>query len=103
MSRAVDDSGNIETPQSARFVVTSVGAASPTCPCSIWDASTTPVHDADPDSHPIDVGVKFHADVDGFITGLRFYRGSGITDATHAGYLWTAGGALIGTATFVNE
>ena len=104
MSRAVDDSGNIETPASARFAAASVaGFGTPVCPCSIFAPAAVPLHDADPDQQSIDVGVKFRADVDGFITALRFYRGSGITDPTHVGYLWTSAGALLGTATFNNE
>ena len=37
----------------------------------------------------IELGVKFRADVDGFITGIRFYKGTGNT-GTHIGSLWTA-------------
>ena len=46
--------------------------------------------------------MKFRADVDGRVTGLRFYKGSGNT-GTHVGHLWTRTGTLLATATFTNE
>src|SRR5208283_5762484 len=41
-------------------------------------------------------------DVNGYITGIRFYKGSGNT-GTHLGHLWTSTGTLLATATFSNE
>ena len=38
--------------------------------------------------------MKFRADVDGFVTGLRFYKGSANT-GTHVGHLWTSSGTLL--------
>ena len=38
------------------------------------------------DGPPIDYGVKFRSDVDGTITGFRFYKGPGDT-GTHTGHL----------------
>ena len=35
--------------------------------------------------------MKFTADVNGSITGIRFYKGAGNT-GTHIGNLWTASG-----------
>jgi len=46
--------------------------------------------------------VKFRADSNGNVTGLRFYKGSGNT-GTHVGSLWTSGGALLGQVTFSGE
>ena len=51
---------------------------------------------------PVELGVKFRADVSGFITGVRFYKGAGNT-GTHIGSLWTSGGTLLAQATFSNE
>ncbi len=73
-----------------------------TCPCHIWTSPVTPAQPAISDGQPIEVGVKFRSDVNGYITGLRFYKGSGNT-GTHTGHLWTSAGALLATATFVNE
>ena len=50
----------------------------------------------------VEVGVKFRADADGRITGLRFYKGVGNT-GTHVGHLWTRTGTLLATATFTSE
>ena len=48
------------------------------------------------------MGVKFRADTTGYITGLRFYKGSADT-GTHVGYLWNSSGGLLVTATFTTE
>jgi hypothetical protein len=46
--------------------------------------------------------VKFRSDVAGYITGIRFYKGSANT-GTHVGNLWTSGGSLLASAIFTNE
>ena len=48
------------------------------------------------------MGVRFRVDVDGFITGLRFYKASANT-GTHVAHLWTNTGTLLATATFTSE
>ena len=48
------------------------------------------------------MGVKFRSEVNGYITGLRFYKGVANT-GTHIGHLWASNGTLLATATFVNE
>jgi len=53
-------------------------------------------------SSPVELGVKFRADVSGTITAIRFYKGLGDT-STHSGSLWTAAGTLLGTVTFGDE
>ena len=95
-ARAVDDSGNLESP-GAQVGVNVVGK---TCPCSIWDSSTSGPQDAD--ANAVEVGVKFRSDIAGFITGLRFYKTSGNT-GTHIGRLWTTGGTQLAQATFAGE
>ena len=97
-SRAVDDSGNLETP-SAGVNVTVTGRQ---CPCSIWSAGVTPgtIDSGDPNS--VELGVRFRADVDGFITGIRFYKATANT-GTHIGNLWSNAGARLATATFTGE
>ena len=51
---------------------------------------------------PIELGVKFRADVDGFLTGVRFYKAATNT-GTHVGNLWTSTGTKLATATFTGE
>ena len=57
---------------------------------------------SDGDTASVNLGVKFRSDVDGFITGIRFYKGASNT-GTHVGTLWTSAGAQLATATFTNE
>jgi WD40 repeat protein len=77
-------------------------AAAPTCPCSAWSSSTTPANPSESDPNAVELGVKFRTDVDGVITGIRFYKGTGNT-GTHIGNLWTTTGQLLATANFTNE
>ncbi len=72
------------------------------CPCSIWDLATTPSIASFDDPHAYELGVKFQSVADGYITGIRFYKGISNT-GTHIGNLWTSAGALLATATFSNE
>jgi Domain of unknown function (DUF4082) len=46
--------------------------------------------------------MKFRSDVNGQITGLRFYKSANNT-GTHTGHLWASAGALLGSLTFANE
>jgi len=73
----------------------------PSCD-TIWPASATPLLVDSGDSTANELGIKFRADADGYITGLRFYKSVNNT-GTHAGHLWTSTGTLLGTATFVGE
>jgi Domain of unknown function (DUF4082)/Bacterial Ig-like domain len=97
-SRAVDDSGNIETPSAG--VPVTVGQTS--CPCTIWGPSATPVTVDSGDAGSYELGVRIRSDVDGYVTGIRFYKASQNT-GTHVGRLWTNSGTLLASATFSNE
>ena len=77
-------------------------AAAPTCPCSIWAASATPQTAAVSDGTALELGVRFQSDVAGFVSGIRFYKGSGNT-GTHVGHLWTTSGVQLAAATFSSE
>jgi hypothetical protein len=105
MSRSVDDSGNLENPQTSggnppNGVLVTVSPQ--VCPCSIWNPSLAPNTVDGGDSHSVEVGVQFRTDNDGVITGLRFYKASANT-GTHVGHLWTSSGTLLASATFVGE
>jgi hypothetical protein len=102
-SRAVDDSGNLETPGAGVAVTVGTGGGSGcTVNCTIWAATTVPaVVDEGPDS-PVELGVKFRSDIDGIITGIRFYKAATNT-GVHIGNLWSASGQLLGSATFSGE
>ena len=62
----------------------------------------TPAQFATGDANAVELGVRFTADANGTISGLRFYKGTGNT-GTHIGNLWTATGTLLATATFTSE
>lgn len=83
-SRAFDDIGNLESPGgsegSANTVTVTVVAGAPpsNCPCSIYTQPVqSPTNNNDlnqNDGQGITVGVKFKADFDGTISGIRFYK-----------------------------
>ena len=98
-SRAIDDSGNME---SAGIGIT-VNIVTGDCPCtSLWKPSTVPGVASAADGEPVELGLKFYSDIDGFITGVRFYKGPA-NNSTHVGNLWTSGGTLLARGTFANE
>ena len=103
-TRAVDDSGSVETPSDA----ISVNVA---CPCSLWGTSVAPATavPSDPnsvndsgDANAVTVGVKFTSDTFGQLSGIRFYKASTNT-GTHIGSIWSSSGKLLASATFTNE
>ena len=69
---------------------------------SFWDNSVAPSTASANDTSAVEVGLKFKSDVDGYVTGLRFYKGTANT-GTHVGHLWSANGTLLATATFSDE
>ena len=97
-ARSADDSGNLEVPGPGIAVTVSAQ----TCPCSVWNNSTLPTVVSAPDTGAVELGVKFRTDVSGFITGIRFYKGSANT-GTHIGNLWSSTGTRLATATFTSE
>jgi Domain of unknown function (DUF4082) len=81
-------------------LVNSVSLGS-TC-CSIWDEYDAPVNASEKDPGAVELGVKFMSAEDGFIEGIRFYKGKGNT-GRHIGSLWTSRGKRLASATFTNE
>jgi uncharacterized protein DUF4082 len=101
-TRAVDDSGNQQNPPS-EITFTVIDPPPQTCPCSILGSGATPLIPVDPDDHATELGLRFRTDTDGFVTGVRFYKGGDANGGQHVGHLWTNAGSLLGTATFSNE
>ena len=54
------------------------------------------------DGQGIEVGMRFRSTQDGFITGVRYYKGPGAT-GVHVGSLWTNTGTLLAQAAFITE
>ncbi len=94
-SRAVDDSGNLESPGGG----VSLGIP---CPCSVLGTAATPKTVDAGDPGAVEVGTQFHADVNGTVTGVRFYKAAKNT-GSHVGNLWTTSGTLLASATFTGE
>jgi hypothetical protein len=99
LSGAKDVAGNIMTALSWSFTTASVTSG---CPCTIWPSTATPADPADSDTSSIEVGVRFRADRDGFVTGIRFYKGAGNT-GSHVGNLWTNTGTSLASVVFSGE
>ena len=97
-----DAAGNALAANVAWSFTTAAAPPPPSCPCSAWSASTTPTTPPDSDPNAVELGVRFTTSINGFITGVRFYKGTGNT-GTHVGNLWSAGGALLARATFSAE
>src|SRR4029079_12336598 len=98
-TRAIDDSGNLESPGPG----TTVNIVAGDCPCtSLWKPSAAPVVSSASDANPVELGLKFYSDTDGFITGVRFYKGPANT-STHVGSLWTSTGTLLASVVFSGE
>ncbi|WP_424629793.1 DUF4082 domain-containing protein [Bradyrhizobium sp. SYSU BS000235] len=96
LSRAVDDSVNLETPGVGRTVTVD---SLPTA--SLFSSSETPAVGSVVDSF-VNVGVKFSSSQSGTILGIKFYKGLG-DGGTHVGALWSSSGTLLASATFQNE
>jgi len=91
--RAIDDSANIGAPATR-----SVSAA---CPCSVF-GQEVPAIAASTDTSAVELGLRLTPSTSGFVTGVRFYKGSG-NGGTHVGSLWDAAGNRLATATFTGE
>ncbi|MEU8267314.1 DUF4082 domain-containing protein [Sphaerisporangium sp. NPDC049002] len=97
MVRAVDDIGNLQVVPTSITVNVTVQ-----CPCTIWPPTAVPTIVSATDTKSVELGVKFRVTTAGFITGIRFYKGT-TNNGTHTGELWTSTGQLLATATFTNE
>jgi hypothetical protein len=106
--RGYDDSGNMGVPgaagTSSHIVVTVGGGAPPACStCTIFQETTVPSGiPRENDGGMLELGVKFRSTQAGYITGIRFYKATGVT-GTHIGNLWSSTGTRLATVTFAGE
>ena len=82
--RAIDDSANIGAAVDPR-------SSPSTCPCTIFGDEVPPIAAAN-DPSASSSACASSPPADGFITGVRFYKGTGNT-GTHVGSLWSTAGA----------
>ena len=68
---------------------------------TLWSSSTTPKIPEVQDANPIEIGVKFRANVNGYITGIRFFR-SHNNAGPFLGHLWTNSGTLLAEGTVIS-
>ena len=99
LSRAVDDSGNME-PNGPAWTVNPI--LNPGI-YSLWTYSDTPGTIDSKDKQAIEVGVRITSRTrTERLPALRFYKATTNT-GTHVANLWTSTGQLLATATFTNE
>jgi hypothetical protein len=80
----------------------SITITSPPSFYTIWTPASNPTNaDAGADS-PVELGVLFKSDVNGTVSGIRFYKSAANT-GTHIGSLWSSTGTLLSSAAFSNE
>ena len=73
----------------------------PACPCTLFGSTVPGVPDSGDPGANVELGVKFIADVSGFVSGVRFYK-SALNTGVHSGSLWSPDGSLLASATFIN-
>ncbi|MCA0438448.1 MAG: DUF4082 domain-containing protein [Actinobacteria bacterium] len=100
--QATDTVGNAMPTTTWTFTTAAPDGQSWVCPCQLWDDDYVPASKADSDSAALELGVRFSAQADGQVTGIRFYKGVTNT-GTHTGSLWSASGTRLATGTFTNE
>ncbi|MFE9257677.1 DUF4082 domain-containing protein [Streptomyces sp. NPDC006879] len=95
--------GNTMTgPHSWNFT-TSTTPPEVNCPCTLWNSEATPsTANVGDDTNAVELGTRFQSAVNGYITGITFYKGPGNT-GTHTGSLWSNTGTLLATGTFGSE
>ncbi|MFI9814288.1 DUF4082 domain-containing protein [Saccharothrix variisporea] len=94
--RAYDQGGAVATASATAQV------APRECPCGLWTDDDRPRVEDLSDGAALELGVRWQAASDGYVRGVRFYKGPGNT-GTHTGSLWTASGELLATGTFHDE
>jgi hypothetical protein len=98
LSRAVDDSLNMEPPGPG----VTVQCGNRPLPCPLFPVDALPAVVDSGDANPIEVGLKFTTLMDGFITGVRFYKAAA-NGGVHVGRLWRTNGVPLAEVTFAAE
>lgn len=93
---SVTDTAGQTASASASLLVTDPSSS------SLFNPTTAPSIVTVNDPTPVELGVKFQSSSNGFITGLRFYKGPQ-NIGTHVADLWSSTGTLLASATFTSE
>ncbi|MGV8849609.1 MAG: DUF4082 domain-containing protein [Propionibacteriaceae bacterium] len=95
---AVTSDGVVQVqPFSESFTTNGVAA----CPCSLLETTLAPVTPTLENGSALTLGLKLTPTVDGYITGLRYWRVASNT-GTHTGKLYAANGSVLASVTFVD-
>jgi hypothetical protein len=103
-SQAYDAAGDVEIPGSGAGSpnVAVITVTDPVCPCSVFSPSQIPAGPMSNDGSPIEAGMQFVADANGFVTALLYYKPAGI-GGTRTGNLWTSSGTNLASQVFTGE
>lgn len=91
---AIDDSANY--PSAPSTVTVAVGG-----PYSAFGSLVPPTPDSG-DTSANELGLTFTPNINGFISGVRFYKSAANT-GTHVGTLWSSSGVRLATVSFAGE
>ena len=96
--RSFDDSGNEEA--NAIGITVNVSTLPPPaeCPCSVFVPSDVPSLIQN-DRQSLEIGMKFQASRNGFISGIKFYKSTTGT-SNFSGHLWSRTGTLLASVDF---
>ncbi|KQV70342.1 DUF4082 domain-containing protein [Rhizobium sp. Root1220] len=97
MSRAVDDSVNLETPAIGKQVTVTLPSTN-----SLWTLAAKPTMETAADRDGVELGVRFQSSIGGSVQGIRFYKGF-YNIGEHVVSLWNADGTLLATGISTNE
>ncbi|NKK43976.1 DUF4082 domain-containing protein [Rhizobium leguminosarum] len=97
MSRAVDDSVNMEAPSVGKQVTVTLPSTQ-----GLWTLAEKPATEAAIDRDSVELGLRFQATTAGFVEGIRFYKGF-YNIGDHVVSLWSADGTRLATGVSVGE
>ncbi|ARM92101.1 oxidoreductase domain-containing protein (plasmid) [Rhizobium sp. CIAT894] len=97
MSRAVDDSVNMEAPSAGKQVTVTLPGTQ-----GLWTLAEKPATEVAIDRDSVELGLRFQATTAGSVEGIRFYKGF-YNIGDHVVSLWSANGTLLATGVSVGE
>ncbi|MBB3656627.1 hypothetical protein FHX15_001855 [Rhizobium sp. BK650] len=97
MSRAVDDSVNLETPSAGKQVTVTLPGTQ-----GLWTLAEKPATEVAIDRDSVELGLRFQATSAGSVEGIRFYKGF-YNIGQHVVSLWASDGTLLATGVATDE
>lgn len=94
-ARAFDDSGK----SCVQEATTTLAVGPPAYVHSLWQPSDAPSGGILKDNNGLVLGMKFTSSVGGYVTGVRYYKGTA-DNGNHTGGLYMADGTLLNSAAF---